>query len=109
MEQAKMSDQPKTALPANPELSRQLVGEIAMDIGKEVAAHIETMYPKAVEAARSTFLLSVRNCVYNEIIADLELSTRRRSAADWKPGSGLGENTERAIERSAAKRSQRTS
>lgn len=62
----------ESILPALPEMSRQLVGEIAMDIGKEVASHIETMYPKAVEAASSTFLLSVRNCVYNEIMAALE-------------------------------------
>lgn len=62
----------RTNLPAPVEISRALVREIAMDIGKEVAAHIETMYPKAVEAASSTFLLSVRNCVHNEIIAALD-------------------------------------
>ena len=54
-------------------LSRDIIKEIALDIGKEVASHIETMYPKAVEAASSTFLLSVRNCVYNEIMASLEV------------------------------------
>ena len=43
-----------------------------MDIGKAVAAHIETMYPKAVEATSSTFLLSVRNTVHNEIIAAID-------------------------------------
>lgn len=31
-------------------ISRDLIKQIAMDIGKEVASHIEVMYPKAVEA-----------------------------------------------------------
>jgi hypothetical protein len=30
------------------------------------------MYPAAVAAASSTFLLSVRNCVHNEIMAALD-------------------------------------
>lgn len=68
-----MPDELKTTLPAVEPLSRAIVKEIAMDIGKEVAAHIETMYPKAVEAAASTLLLSVRNCVYNEIMAALDI------------------------------------
>lgn len=51
---------------------RDLLKAVAMDIGKEVAHHIETMYPEAVKAASSTFLLSVRNCVHNEIMAAME-------------------------------------
>lgn len=43
-----------------------------MDIGKEVAVHIETMYPAAVEATSKNMLQSVRGCVFNEIIAALE-------------------------------------
>jgi hypothetical protein len=53
-------------------ISRDVIKEIALDIGKEVASHIEVMYPKAVEATSKTMLLSVRNCVYNEIMAALE-------------------------------------
>lgn len=56
-------------------LSRDIIKEIAMDVGKQVAHHIECMYPAAVEAASSTFLLSVRNTVYNEIMAAIENST----------------------------------
>lgn len=48
-----------------------MIKQIALDIGKEVASHIEVMYPKAVEATSKTMLLSVRNCVYNEIMAAL--------------------------------------
>lgn len=63
-----MPDDP--TLPSQP-LPPDLVKAMAMDIGKEVAAYIERMYPKAVEATSSTFLTSLRNCVYNEIIATL--------------------------------------
>jgi hypothetical protein len=79
-------------------LSRDIIKEIAMDIGKEVVAHIEVQYPKAVAAASSTFLLSVRNCTYNQIMAALEVidedairtrlerrkSFRREQKAAWK-------------------------
>lgn len=54
--------------------SRELVKAIAMDIGKAVVHHIETMYPAAVEACPSTFKLSVRNCVHNEIMAAIEVN-----------------------------------
>jgi hypothetical protein len=46
---------------------------VAMDIGKEVACHIEIMYPEAVKAASSTFLLSVRNSTYNNIMAAIDV------------------------------------
>lgn len=79
-------------------LSRDVVKEIAVDIGREAASHIETMYPQAVAATSSTFLLSVRNCVYNEIMAALETideqairdrleerrSFRRRHRTAWR-------------------------
>lgn len=51
---------------------RALIKQIAMDIGKQVAFHIETMYPEAVAAASSTFLLSVRNCTHNAIMCAIE-------------------------------------
>ncbi len=54
------------------EVERDVVKLIAMDIGKAVADHIESMYPKAVAAVGSSFLLSVRNTTYNEIMAALK-------------------------------------
>ena len=45
-----------------------------MDIGKEVVAYVERQYPQAVSAASSTFRLSLRNCIYNEIMAALEIT-----------------------------------
>ncbi len=56
-----------------PLIPRDIVREIALDIGKEVAAHIETMYPAAIEATTPNMLVSVRNCVVNEIIAALDV------------------------------------
>jgi hypothetical protein len=74
--------------------SRELVKEIAMDIGKEVAAYIEVMYPEAVKATSSTFLLSVRNSIHNEIMAAIEVNDqgqirarikdRKKFRREWK-------------------------
>lgn len=78
--------------------AKTLVRAIAMDIGKEVVHHIEVMYPQAILACPSTFKLSVRNCVHNEIMAAIEVNDegqivarlqdrkafRRRSKAAWK-------------------------
>lgn len=99
-------------------IPRELVKEIAMDIGKEVAAYIERQYPDAVTATSSTFLLSVRNSIYNEIIAALETTNeddirrlladrkraRRQLRAAWKriramtPGDGSPEAVARAMD-----------
>ena len=60
-------------LPAKREsIDRELVKRIAFEIGKDVAAHIELMYPKAVEATSKNMLLSVRNCTHNNIMAALK-------------------------------------
>jgi hypothetical protein len=64
--------------------SRDLVKEIAMDIGKEVVAYIDVMYPKAVEATSSTFRLSVRNCIFNEIMAAIEVNDEGQITARLK-------------------------
>ena len=64
-EESRASDQP---------WSRDLIKEIAMDIGKDVVAYIEVMYPEAVKATSSTFKLSVRNCIYNQIMAAIEVT-----------------------------------
>lgn len=78
--------------------SKELIKEIAMDIGKEVVAYIEVQYPKAIEATSSTFKLSVRNCIHNQIMAAIEITDegeirarlqdrkhfRRRWTAAWR-------------------------
>lgn len=72
-----MTDNPQTTaialLPlAREALPRELVKDIAMEIGKEVASHIETMYPKAVEATSKSMLLSLRNSIFNDIMAAVD-------------------------------------
>lgn len=54
--------------------AEKLVRDIAMDIGKEIVAYIEVMYPEAIKHTSSTFRLSVRNSIYNEIIAAIKVN-----------------------------------
>jgi hypothetical protein len=84
--------------PAGHGPSRDVVKQIAMDIGKETVAYIEIMYPDAIKATSSTFRLSVRNHIYNQIMAALETTDeaeilgrlerrkrfRRERRAAWK-------------------------
>lgn len=55
-------------------ISRDVIKLIADNIAKEVASHIEIMYPDAVTATSQNMLRSVRGCVFNEIMASLELT-----------------------------------
>jgi len=59
-------------LPAKANADRALVGEIAMDIGKEAVSHLRIMYPEAFAALGKSGQLSLRNCVHNEIMAALD-------------------------------------
>lgn len=61
------------ALPDRP-VSRDLIKEIAMDIGKSVVHYVEGMYPEAIKSTSSTFRLSLRNTIYNEIMAAIEVN-----------------------------------
>ena len=54
--------------------NRDLIKEIAMDIGKEVVDYVERMYPQAVASTSSTFKLSLRNCIHNEIMAAIKVN-----------------------------------
>jgi hypothetical protein len=54
--------------------SRELVKAIAMDIGKETCAYVEVMYPNVWAAGNSGFKLSLRNHIYNEIMAAIEVN-----------------------------------
>lgn len=70
--------------------SRELVKAIAEDIGKDTIAYIEVMYPDAIKAASSTFKTSVRNHIYNQIMAAIEvndagqISARLKDRADFR-------------------------
>ncbi len=56
------------------ELPDNIIKEIAMDIGKATVAYIEVMYPEAIKATSSTFKLSVRNHIYNDIMAAIKVN-----------------------------------
>lgn len=55
--------------PAIVDFSEALVRQIAMDVGKQVAFHIETQYPAMLDAvAAKSAALSIRNTAYNAIM-----------------------------------------
>lgn len=56
-------------VPAVVDFSEALVRQIAMDVGKQVAFHIETQYPAMLDAvAAKSAALSIRNTAYNAIM-----------------------------------------
>lgn len=58
---------------AQDSIPKELVKAIAKQIGKDLVAYIEVMYPEAIKATASTFKTSMRNHVYNDIMAIAEL------------------------------------
>lgn len=80
----------RTAIVPAENPTRALVKAIAMDIGKEVVAYIDVMYPEAPKACSSTFRLSLRNSIYNEIMAALEVTdegeiiARLKDRKEWR-------------------------
>lgn len=54
--------------------SRELIKKIAADIGTDMVAYIEVMYPAAIKATPSTFKISVRNHIYNQVMAAIEIT-----------------------------------
>ena len=51
-----------------------LIKAVAMDIGKDTVAYIERMYPQAISAASSSFRLSLRNHIYNQIMSAIKIT-----------------------------------
>lgn len=64
--------------------SKELVKAIALDIGKDTVAYVEVMYPQAIEATSSTFKTSLRNHIYNEIMAAIEVTDEGQVIARLK-------------------------
>ena len=67
-----------TNLPKPVSPSDDLIKKIAMEVGKEVVDHIETMYPAALDAVAKTARLSIRNTVYNSIMAAVKAADEGR-------------------------------
>lgn len=73
--------------------SRDLIKAIAADIGADMVAYIEVQYPEAIKATSSTFKTSVRNHIYNQVMAAIEitdaaeieawLKERKRARREW--------------------------
>lgn len=64
-------------LPAVVDFSEALVRQIAMDVGKQVAFHIETQYPAMLDAvAAKSAALSIRNTAYNAIMEAVKAANR---------------------------------
>ena len=65
------------AAPTAKPLPDDIIKLIAMDIGKDTATYIEVMYPEAIKSTSSTFKISMRNHVYNDIMSIVELHDAR--------------------------------
>lgn len=73
--------------------SRELIKEIATDIGKDTAAYVEVMYPNAIKATSSTFKLSLRNHIHNQVMEAIKLrdedgvrawlASRKKHRREW--------------------------
>lgn len=68
-----MSNAPLMNAENREQADRELIGEIAMDIGKSVIAHIEYGHPAMLAAVSPNVQISIRNHVHNEIMAALEV------------------------------------
>jgi hypothetical protein len=68
-------------LPVTVPWSREVVEEIADDIGDAVLAHVQIMYPSAIQATPSTFKISLRNCMRNEILAAVGINDAGQAIA----------------------------
>ncbi len=64
--------------PISPSL--EAVRKIAMDVGKQVVAHIEHAYPQMLEKAPKSARLSIRNATYNAIMAAVNAADEGRDA-----------------------------
>ena len=65
-------------------ISRDLIKAMAMDAGKSLCAYLEAMFPEVWHGQNSGFKISMKNHVYNDImaLADLhdEAAIRKRLA-----------------------------
>jgi hypothetical protein len=78
----KQSDRKRNKLAKDDPLA--LFKALAMNIGKNVVAYVDWMYPEAPKACSSTFRLSLRNSIYNEIMAAMELNEEGQIIAALK-------------------------
>lgn len=80
-------------VPARQDLDKELISRVAMDIGKEMVAYIECMYPDVYDTMNSGCKLSIRNHIHNDIMAVLKfnraetfeawLEDRKNNRREW--------------------------
>ncbi len=99
-----------TNLPVVPDLTRQLISEVAMDIGKELVAYVEQMYPEVWGKMNGGAKLSFRNHVRNDIMSadastdEITRAVRAKIGQEVPPSSVrsyLNLNTPKTFERTA--------
>lgn len=71
--------------------AKALTSAIAMDVGKEMVAYLEVMYPDVFAVMNGGCKLSIRNHIHNDIIAAMEIA-------------GAANHMERLRERAAQRR-----
>lgn len=54
--------------PPHSDIPRDLLKAMAALVGKSTVAYVEVMYPEAIKATSSTFKLSLRNHIHNDIM-----------------------------------------
>lgn len=52
---------------------KALNSAIAMDVGKEMVAYLEVMYPDVFDKMNSGCRLSIRNHIHNDIVAAMDI------------------------------------
>jgi hypothetical protein len=86
----------KIELPGQTKEASRIVAE---EIARQVAFHIEDMFPEAVAAASSTFLLSVKGCIINEIMALKDRDKFYANMGDWLKQNDKHRRTIRKLKR----------
>ena len=69
-------------LPSIQNPDKELVSAVALDIGKEMVAYLEVMYPDVFQVMNEGCKLSIRNHIHNDIMAFSKYSTVREFQ-DW--------------------------
>lgn len=54
---------------------KAMISAVAMDVGKEMVAYLEVMYPDVFEHMNSGCKLSIRNHIHNDIVAAMDVGS----------------------------------
>lgn len=71
----------ESCAPPPDSIPRDVLEAMADEIGRSTVAYVEVMYPEAIKATSSTFKLSLRNHIYNDIMAATKLHTETEMRA----------------------------